>query len=795
MTLSRERRTKRKKNAIYRLINRICRINIVKTVKQILGDERNLPVSHIKNRPEMASDDIIFNGYHPMPSDVVMNLIAEEPSAALAIGAMAEERFDDLAIGATAEEPFAEELPADLTATAVTDAVVSQPSADIDVMTTIEAAEPEISFEEPNEAFPAAIEVFQEPVIEPRTAVAQDIEDVIVTPYGTFSRYRQESLLDYYESEQYGQEQKSEAVLTSAGEIIRNVAKKTRAVLLLVLVQIGRIVIVAARAADTGLLAASDLIGRGGSIVFAKIPTGIKKRTSAIGYCISEGLFIFIEKFDEKIGAVDERLEIVEHKACILKTRTIRLIRGVVRMVFACQAAVAGFYRSIIEYVYCNKRKCAIGSTGLLSVMVVAAIFVGSISAYEYSYNGKPLGFVKNQNDVYATVDVIGDKLAREYDANIVIDKETNISFRRVFGSDLVIDNREEVLNSFTYLKDMEVKAFAITVDGKQVAILDNKEHAESILQEIQKKFTKASDKVTYDKIGFAEDVKLKEVDTKLGNLQDQAVIMEYMLTGAIEKKKHVVQSGETFSGIAGQYGIKQSQLKSSNPDVVPDKLHIGQELILTAAVPVLTVQTLETTEYTTDIPYDIAYENTEAKYKGEQSVKSKGINGKQQIVAQIVRNNGIEVSRIELSKTVLSEPVAQVVLVGTKKLPPLIGTGTFINPVRGKITSRFGTRWGRMHEGIDIGARTGTSVQAADGGTVIYAGWDGAYGNVIRINHGGGKVSVYAHLSKILVKKGSKVFQGQHIGNVGSTGRSTGPHLHFEIRVNGNPKNPTNYI
>lgn len=135
------------------------------------------------------------------------------------------------------------------------------------------------------------------------------------------------------------------------------------------------------------------------------------------------------------------------------------------------------------------------------------------------------------------------------------------------------------------------------------------------------------------------------------------------------------------------------------------------------------------------------------------------------------------------------------------KNPTPRRGTGRFIWPVSGPVTSSFGMRYHpvlhqyRMHTGIDIGAPFGEAVAAADGGTVIYTGWLGGYGQVVLVDHGGGYATLYAHLSSIAVGNGSQVRQGQTIGYVGSTGWSTGPHLHFEVRVNGDPQNPANYL
>ncbi len=117
-----------------------------------------------------------------------------------------------------------------------------------------------------------------------------------------------------------------------------------------------------------------------------------------------------------------------------------------------------------------------------------------------------------------------------------------------------------------------------------------------------------------------------------------------------------------------------------------------------------------------------------------------------------------------------------------------------FIWPVSGTVTSGFGMRWGRMHEGIDIAAPTGTAIHAAAGGTVIYAGVMSGYGNIVVIDHGGGIATAYGHMSAIWVG-GGQVSQGQGIGAVGCTGHCTGPHVHFEVRVNGSPVDPMGYL
>lgn len=118
-----------------------------------------------------------------------------------------------------------------------------------------------------------------------------------------------------------------------------------------------------------------------------------------------------------------------------------------------------------------------------------------------------------------------------------------------------------------------------------------------------------------------------------------------------------------------------------------------------------------------------------------------------------------------------------------------------FLNPTLGVLTSNFGTRWGRLHSGIDIGADEGEAICAAKSGRVIFSGTADGYGNYIKIDHGGGLETAYGHCSVLAANVGDEVERGQTIAYVGSTGNSTGPHLHFEVKIDGEFKNPLDYV
>jgi murein DD-endopeptidase MepM/ murein hydrolase activator NlpD len=152
----------------------------------------------------------------------------------------------------------------------------------------------------------------------------------------------------------------------------------------------------------------------------------------------------------------------------------------------------------------------------------------------------------------------------------------------------------------------------------------------------------------------------------------------------------------------------------------------------------------------------------------------------------------GLEQQSAALAAQIRSAQGQAVYPSGSDSTPSAQG---FIWPVAGPVTSGFGWRWGRMHEGIDIGAAGGAPIQAAASGTVIFAGWMGGYGNLVVIDHGGGLATAYAHQPSIIVAAGQPVTQGQVVGYVGCTGHCFGNHLHFEVRVNGAPVDPLGYL
>ncbi len=433
---------------------------------------------------------------------------------------------------------------------------------------------------------------------------------------------------------------------------------------------------------------------------------------------------------------------------------------------------------------------------GVLLIAIAVVTLFDYATAYEYSYNGRVLGYVRNQEDVTKILDLVSKELSEEYKSNIEIQKDSNITFRNVVAIDKDIDDIDTVLKRLTYMSDMKAQAVAIFADGKIKVIVENRDVAREVLTNIQEKYLTKSSRTTYEEVGFVEKISLKTVNTKLAYISSEKAATRKILTGGEGEIVYKVKSGDTISGICSKFDISQKELKKLNSDLNVNMIHIGQKVIVSKAVPSLNVQTVEISTYPEVIEYKTKYKKTKNLYKGETSVSRQGSNGKQVIKARIIRTNGNEVEKEVLEKEVIKKPVSKLVLKGTNPLPPTTGSGNFIMPVSGySLSSVFGYRWGRLHEGIDLACSTGTTIRASDGGTVVFSGWYYGYGYMVEIDHGNGLTTRYGHCNTLNVSSGEKVYRGQKIAEVGNTGNSYGSHCHFEIRESGTAVDPFKYL
>ena len=233
--------------------------------------------------------------------------------------------------------------------------------------------------------------------------------------------------------------------------------------------------------------------------------------------------------------------------------------------------------------------------------------------------------------------------------------------------------------------------------------------------------------------------------------------------------------------------------------DQVRTPLEAGATITIEQNCPLLVVSTVEEATVTREIAPALETQDDDTMFLGQQRVIQEGQAGQANVLSRVVKRCGIPVASNDLNAVTVTEATPLIVGTGTKAMPELPEGCLFLWPVQGTITSEFGYRYifgeTNFHRGLDIAAPEGTAINAAADGTVTFAGERGTYGNLVVITHENGFVTYYAHCSKILVEVGDEVAQGTPVAAVGSTGRSTGPHCHFEVRYENEPIDPLFYL
>lgn len=298
-----------------------------------------------------------------------------------------------------------------------------------------------------------------------------------------------------------------------------------------------------------------------------------------------------------------------------------------------------------------------------------------------------------------------------------------------------------------------------------------------------------AEDGIKY--VGFSDRIQVIETYTNISEIKDRNTVYSDVTTPVDEAGIYVVVPGDTLNGISNKVGISVDKIKELNEGIEGEgDLYYDDRLNITVPTPPLEIMVEKQETYTESYNADVQYEDDGSMFIGETSVIQEGSAGVHTVTDLVTYKGNLECDRKHIDEVVEVPAVAEVVLRGTKAKP------TYMFPVTNwNVTSNFGYRWGRLHAGTDVGVPQGTTVRASRGGQVVTDGWVGGYGNCVIIDHGDGVSTRYGHLSQVLVSVGQYVDQGDQIALSGNTGRSTGPHLHFEIRINGEAVDPLPYL
>lgn len=334
---------------------------------------------------------------------------------------------------------------------------------------------------------------------------------------------------------------------------------------------------------------------------------------------------------------------------------------------------------------------------------------------------------------------------------------------------------------------DEIVDATAVYIDGELRFVTTEGDHLRTYLESVKEPYEDTDDPSVYT--AFAHEIRLLDGVYLNESISSYSDIINELNQGAGIKTYTAVE-GDTVQSIVDTTGVSFDSLAQMNPELLTldQEVEAGTEIITGAAsAELLKVKVVRQETETVAIPFDTQNSESSEYDFGKVVTLQEGEDGSEDVTYEITMIDGVVTDRQAISYNVTKQAVPEITVTGTRLKSGMvaqIGSGSFIWPVP---NYTYVSRWmSSVHRGADICAAYGTTIIASDSGTVIAAGWHYSYGNYVEIDHGNGYKTLYAHMSAISVTQGQAVSQGDKIGEVGSTGNSTGNHCHFEMFYNG---------
>lgn len=450
------------------------------------------------------------------------------------------------------------------------------------------------------------------------------------------------------------------------------------------------------------------------------------------------------------------------------------------------------FFRGLLNY-----------SAAAFGIAVVFAA-VGFMTNLDYAvaveYNGQSIGYIENETVYEEASRLLQERIVYE---NGETKLDTSPTFSLAIAQKSELRSEEDLVNDMIRsASDDIVESRGIYIGGKFYGAVEDASAIEAAVEEILGKYRTGKENETVE---LTKPVEVKEGLYLTGTVVDPQEIVDLLHSEVAGETLYTIQAGDTPSEVAKKHGLAYSDFKAMNPNCEKSFV-IGKTVYLAKSEPFMSVKVIRRETYKTETMYETETVNDKTKSISYSKVTQKGVKGINEVTADVQYVNGVEVGRNIVETKVLQQVVNQKITKGTKMPSSASGsavasTGSgslnglkFMWPVNGGyVSSPFGGR--RNHKGVDIAAPKGTAIYAAEDGVVTLSRWYTTYGNCIIIDHGNGIRTLYGHASKLVVKQGQKVKKGDLIALVGSTGRSTGNHCHFEIQRNGSRINPISYI
>ena len=289
----------------------------------------------------------------------------------------------------------------------------------------------------------------------------------------------------------------------------------------------------------------------------------------------------------------------------------------------------------------------------------------------------------------------------------------------------------------------------------------------------------------------FDDKVTIRSAVISEGDILSNEETLSFLIADQETNQVYIVEPGDCLALVAQQQEMKLARLLELNGfENEGEILHVGDELIISVPEPPLSIIVNNVSTGEEEYQAETDYIPKDDWYTTQTRTISEGVPGRRIATNSSLTRNGRPAGNSLIAAVILNESKPAVVEKGTKTPP------TYIKPIRGgTFSSGFGARWGTVHKGIDWACSTGTPVFASSAGVVERAEYSSSYGYVVYIDHPDGRQTRYAHNSKLACKAGQSVKQGEVIAYSGSTGNSTGPHVHFEILIGGTQVNPLKYL
>ena len=453
-----------------------------------------------------------------------------------------------------------------------------------------------------------------------------------------------------------------------------------------------------------------------------------------------------------------------------------------------------------------------VGALNIQQNVVYASGDVKLNTIYHVYLDDVHIGPVNDKETVETAIDTAIEQETKKRDTAYTLGVKQDVTFVKETAFQLT-DQAETTVEQVEDALEIDVKATALQIDGETVGYFKDEEAIDTLLFNYQKQYVdedvlnelsadESDEKqVVRDNIVIKDVTFSRPVETSTNIVSEDELLtvdegLRLLEKGTLTDKIHTVETGDTLFSIVKQYDLTLDQLLEINQDLTEESvLQLDQEINVTAYVPFVDVVVKQEKQVEEVIKFETIVEETDALYKGETRTITEGSDGAKDVTYDMELVNGKVVSKEVLESTVTTEVVNKTIEKGTKVISSR-GTGDFSWPaVGGYLSSSYGSRWGSFHKGIDIARPSNRNIIASDNGVVEKASYGSGYGNYVVVNHNNGYKTLYAHLSNISVNVGQTVPKGAVLGTMGSTGRSTGIHLHFEVIKNGSNINPATVL